>query len=171
MNISAMLYTDFNKEKYKPEVNTMQPSSELMSQLVPKRYTADFLSRWCLKPEWEARYRAADLEVEFWANGLWVKQCGLIKYRSFANFVIYTSNMRAISLQTKKVSKTITLVQGTQKPWYAVYQHPSGYLKCECMLYRSRASRLGREVPVFLKALEGKIFCHHTAAVETIKFV
>lgn len=149
----------------------MQPSSQLVSQLVPKKYIADFLSRWCLKPKWEEKYRTADLEVEFWANGLWIKQCGIIKYSTFANFVIYVSNMRSIGLQTKPLSKTITLVQGSQNPWYAVYQQPNGHLKCECMLYRNRASRLHREVPILYQALQRKIFCHHTAAVKPIEFV
>jgi hypothetical protein len=149
----------------------MKPSSELISQLIPKKYIADFLSRWCLRPEWEAQHKTADLKVEFWANGLWIKQCGIVKYRTFANFVVYTSNVRSVGLQVKPLSKTVTLVEGSQRPWYAVHRQENGHLKCECMLYRSRASRLHRETPVFLKALEGKIFCHHTAAIKPVGFV
>jgi hypothetical protein len=46
------------------------PASQLISQLVPKRDVASFLSQWCDRPDWERKYNTQDLEVEFWANGL-----------------------------------------------------------------------------------------------------
>jgi hypothetical protein len=147
------------------------PSSQLISQLVPKRDVADFLSRWCDRPEWEQRFKTQDLDVQFWANGLWIKQVGIVAYSTLANFVIYRANMRSIGLEVKQESATIYLVQGSQQPFYAVHRQPSGQLKCECMLYRLRSNRLQREVPVFFKAMNRKVFCHHTAAIDPVQFV
>jgi hypothetical protein len=154
------------------------PSSQLISQLVPKRDVADFLSRWCDRPEWEQRFKTQDLDVQFWANGLWfmvyglwIKQVGIVAYSTLANFVIYRANMRSIGLEVKQESATIYLVQGSQQPFYAVHRQPSGQLKCECMLYRLRANRLQREVPIFFQAMNKKVFCHHTAAIDPVQFV
>jgi hypothetical protein len=72
-----------------------QPSSQLISQIASKRSIADLLSRWCCRTQWERSYRTHDLLIEFWANGLWVRQAGLVSYRSWANFIIYTANTRA----------------------------------------------------------------------------
>jgi hypothetical protein len=145
------------------------PSSQLISQLVPKRDIASFLSHWCDRPDWEQKYNTNDLEVEFWANGLWIKQAGIVAYSTLANFVIYSSNLRGSGLEVKQESKSIYLVQGTQRPFYAVYRQASGQLKCECMLYRNRANRWPSEIPAFFKAAGQQIFCHHTAAVEPVK--
>jgi hypothetical protein len=149
----------------------VQPSSKLISQLIPQRYCAEFLSRWCLVRNWEEKYNYSDLQVEFWATGLWINKAGLVSYKKLANFVAYTANMRSIGLNTKVLSQTITLVQGSQSPWYAVHRQPSGHLKCECMLYRMREARLPRETPILFKAMNRQIFCHHTAAVKQVEFL
>jgi hypothetical protein len=148
-----------------------QPSSQLISQLASKRSIADLLSRWCCRTQWKRSYRTHDLSIEFWANGLWVRQAGLVSYRSWANFIIYTANTRANLLQVQRLSRTVYLVQGVQQPWYAVHRVDGGQLRCECILYRNRANRLQRELPALFKSFKGKIFCHHTAAVETVRFV
>jgi hypothetical protein len=144
------------------------PSSQLVSQLVPKRDVASFLRDWCDRPDWEQKYNTNDLAVEFWATGLWVKQAGIVAYSTLADFVAYSSNLKSSNLVVKQESKSIYLVQGTQQPFYAVYRQPSGQLKCECMLYRNRASRWPREIPAFFKAAGQQIFCHHTAAVKPV---
>jgi hypothetical protein len=148
-----------------------QPSSQLLSQLASKRTIADLLSRWCSRAGWENNHRTHDLSVEFWATGLWVKQAGLVSYRDWANFIIYSANIRAGILQVQQLSKTVYLVQGSQQPWYAVHRVGNQPLKCECMLYRNRANRLQRELPGLFHRFKGKIFCHHTAAVEPVRFV
>jgi hypothetical protein len=148
-----------------------QPSSQLTSQLLTQNSIAALLSQWCCRTHWERHYRAYDLAVEFWATGLWVRQAGLISYRDWANFLIYSTNIRAGGLQVQQVSRTIYLVQGTQQPWYAVHRpHPQQPLRCECLLYRNRAKRLPQELPQLFDRL-GRAFCHHTAAVECIRFV
>jgi hypothetical protein len=148
-----------------------QPSSQLLSQMASKRTIADLLSYWCNRTDWQNNHRTYDLSVEFWATGLWVKQAGLVSYRDWANFIIYSANIRARMLQVQQLSKTVYLVQGSQQPWYAVHRVAGQQLKCECMLYRNRANRLQRELPVLFKKFNGKIFCHHTAAVESVRFI
>jgi hypothetical protein len=148
-----------------------QPSTELLSQLISPRSLADFLSRWCQRTQWENHHRTHDLSCEFWATGLWIRQVGLVSYQSWANFLIYHTNTKASVLQVRQLSKTLYLVQGSQKSWYAVHRLPSRQLKCECILYRNRANRLSRELPTLFQRLQGQIFCHHTAAIESVHFV
>lgn len=148
-----------------------QPSSQLTSQLLSKKSIATLLSRWCCRTGWENHYRTHDLSIEFWATGLWIRQAGLVSYRDWANFIIYCTNMKAGERQVQQVSKTVYLVQGSQQPWYAVHRvHTDRPLRCECMLYRNRAKRLEKELPQLFDQL-GRAFCHHTAAVECIRFV
>jgi hypothetical protein len=91
------------------------PSSQLISQLVPKRDVASFLIHWCDRPGWEQKYNTNDLEIEFWANGLWIKQAGIVAYSTLANFVIYSSNLKGSGLEVKQESKSIYLVQGSTR--------------------------------------------------------
>jgi hypothetical protein len=148
-----------------------QLSSQLLSQLISKRSIADLLSLWCCRTRWETNHRTYDLAIECWATGIWVRQAGLISYRDLANFIIYSANLRAGARQVQQVSHTVYLVQGSQQPWYAVHRFGNQLLKCECMLYRNRANRLQRELPGLFRRFNGKIFCHHTAAVEPVQFV
>ncbi len=140
-----------------------QPSSQLASQTISKRAIADLLI-WLERTQWQENYNAHDLVIEVWAVGIWVKQAGLISYKTLAEWMKYVAQMKASALGVQKRGDRLYLVQGSQKSWYAVVNQGEHW-KCECMLYRCRHNRIKEEMPKLYQSLEQQIFCHHTVAV------
>lgn len=140
----------------------MQISEQLASQHISKSAIADLLY-YLGRTKWEKTYNRHELDIKAWGTGIWVKQAGIISYKDLAEFITETTKLRAGGLQVKRLNKNLFLVQGSQQSWYAVHRIDGKY-KCECMLYRCRDNRLKTEFPQLFKALNQKIFCHHTIA-------
>ncbi|NEO33230.1 MAG: hypothetical protein F6K36_22950 [Symploca sp. SIO3C6] len=140
-------------------------SSELASQHFFKYLVDDIL--WDLgRTEWMEKYNVHDLNIEAWAVGVWVKEAGtIISYKDLAATLEEIAYAKSEQLAIKKKGPKLFLVQGSQKPWYAVINH-GDYIQCECLLWKQRHKRLRTECPGLFKAMGEKIFCHHTKAVE-----
>lgn len=143
-----------------------QPSSQLASQTISKRAIADLLI-WLGRTQWQENYNAHDLVIEAWAAGIWVKQAGLISYRTLAKWLKTLAQLKAYQLSVQKKGDRLYLVQGSQQPWYAVVNRGEHY-SCECMLYRCRYNRVKKEMPKLYQSLQQQIFCHHTEAARMV---
>lgn len=141
----------------------MRISSELASQIISPNAIAELLY-YLERHKWQRNYNRHQLRIEAWAVGIWVKQVGIISYSDLAEFIRETTKLKASALQVEQRSPNLFLVQGVQKSKYAVVRQDKQF-KCECMLYRCRNNRLRSEIPQLFKALNQKIFCHHTVAV------
>ena len=143
-----------------------QPSSQLASQTISKRAIADLLI-WLGRTQWQEKYNAHDLVIEVWAIGIWVKQAGLISYKTLAEWLKYVAQLKLSVLGVQRRGERLYLVQGRQKSWYAVVNRGHNW-ECECMLYRCRRKRIKAEMPKLYQSLSQQIFCHHTSAVSLI---
>lgn len=142
-----------------------QPSSALISQVLSKNVMEAVIR--IMEPNlyerFIYRYNMDELEIEFWANGIWIKQLGIISYDSAAEIIQEISSSKAIALEVIEKGPRLKLVEGSQKSYYAVVEN-NGEYKCECMLYKCRANRLEEEFPELYRALDEQVFCHHTVA-------
>ena len=143
-----------------------QPSSQLASQTISKIAIADLLV-WLGRTQWTEKHNTHDLVIEVWAVGIWVKQAGIISYRTLAKWMKYVAQLKSSVLEVQRKGKRLYLVQGSQKPWYAVINR-GNYWQCECMLYRCRRKRIEAEMPQLYQSLKQQIFCHHTEAARLI---
>ena len=143
-----------------------QPSSQLASQTISKRAITDLLI-WLGRTQWQEKYNAHDLVIEVWAVGIWVKQAGLISYKTLAKWMKNVAQLKAYNLSVQRKGERLYLVQGSQQPWYAVVNQGEHY-SCECMLYRCRYNRIKKEMPKLYQSLKQQIFCHHTEAAKLI---
>ncbi len=143
-----------------------QPSSQLASQTISQRAIADLLI-WLGRTQWQEKYNAHDLVIEVWAVGIWVKQAGLISYKTLAKWMKNVAQLKAYNLSVQRKGERLYLVQGSQQPWYAVVDQGEHY-SCECMLYRCRYNRVQKEMPKLYQSLKQQIFCHHTEAAKLI---
>lgn len=139
-----------------------QPSPQLISQTISQRAIADILV-WQNRTQWEDRYNPYDLTIEAWTVGIWVKEAGLISYRTLAQWLKYVAQLKAWQLRIQPQSNRLLLVEGNQQPWYAVV-YRDNHWQCECALYRCFNNRIRREMPLLYQSLSGQIFCHHTEA-------
>ena len=99
--------------------------------------------------------------------GIWVKQAGLISYKTLAKWMKNVAQLKAYNLGVQRKGERLYLVQGSQQPWYAVVDQGENY-SCECMLYRCRYNRVQKEMPKLYQSLKQQIFCHHTEAAQLI---
>ena len=132
-----------------------QPSSQLASQTISKRAIANLLI-WLGRTQWQEKYNAHDLVIEVWAVGIWVKQAGLISYKTLAEWIKYVAQLKASVLGVQRKGDRLYLVQGSQQSWYAVINQ-GNYWECECMLYRCRRKRIRKEMPQLYQSLNQQI--------------
>jgi len=140
----------------------MKVSKELASQHFNKHDIADILYS-LGRTNWAYQCNRHQLEYEPWATGIWIKQAGIISYRELAAYIREATEFKSCGLNVKRQSQQVFLVEGRRQPWYTVVQK-NGRYSCSCMLYRCRRNRLEKELPQLFKALNQKIFCHHTVA-------
>ena len=140
-----------------------QPSPQLASQTIDPKTIASLLA-WEGRTEWEDKYNPYDFVIQTWANGIWVKQAGLISYQALAEWLKYVAQAEASMLSMQRRGDRLCLVQGRRQSWYAVV-HQEGQWRCECALYRCR-QRIKTEMPLLYQSLEEQIFCHHTEAAK-----
>ena len=134
---------------------TMKVSQQLISQHFTKRIIINYLDH---SDRLTYNFRYQDLRIEIWHSCIWTSW-GFISYRDFAQFTVLCTHAKAYQLPVQKLNKSLYLVKGKIKPWYAVHNG-----RCECMLYRQRVKRAS-ELPQFFKHFN-KPFCHHTARIE-----
>lgn len=141
-------------------------SSQLLSQTMSKFLVNEILWRFD-RQVWET-YSVHRISVEPWANGLRVYgegvRGGLISYKDFASILKDEARLKAEQLAVQKKGQNFWLVQGSQKPWYAVMKTGNNH-GCECMRFRCWQNRMVIEFPELFKALNQRVFCHHTVAV------
>lgn len=136
-----------------------QPSSELLSQCLSK-YILDEM----LWDEFAYSYNSIhNLHIEFWANGIWIKELGIISYSKAAEVIRGITCNKADMCEVIEKGPKLKLVSGSQKSYYAVVERDGDYI-CECMLYKCRKNRLEEEFPELYRALDEQVFCHHTVA-------
>ncbi len=147
----------------------MQVSSELTSQTMSKYVMQNVLKN-INRHKWEKNCSVHDLTVEPWGTGVWIKQAGLVSYKSLAEILRQEAQMKAEQLPVEKVAGGF-LVKSHQcsDRYYVSYRKNSGW-QCECMRYRCWRNRMPKELPQLLDALNGKVFCHHIiAAYKTLR--
>jgi hypothetical protein len=142
----------------------MKVSSELMSQTMHK-YAIAWMLESTDKLKWQEKYNRHDFIIEAWANGIWVKQVGIISYHDLAEYIKFESQFKAYQLPVEKVGKKSFLVGSYQggKNKYFVFVKDKKWV-CNCMRYRCFNNRIEKELPQLYKILNGKIFCHHIVA-------
>lgn len=149
----------------------MKTSSELMSQTMSK-YVLSWLLSQMGRNNWTKNYNQHDLIIEAWANGVWVKQAGLVSYRDLAEALKFESEAKAYNLSVEKVNNgfLVSSFQGGDRKYFVSLKNKKWI--CNCMRYGCWNNRMEKELPQLYKALNNKIFCHHiVAAYEHQKFL
>ncbi len=141
----------------------MQVSSQLTSQTMSK-YVMQCVLKNINRCKWEKEYSVHDLTVEPWATGVWIKQAGLVSYKSLAEILRQEAQMKAEQLPVEKVAGGFLVKSHQGSDSYLVSYHKKSGWKCECMRYRCWNNRMPKELPQLLDALKGKVFCHHIIA-------
>lgn len=144
-----------------------QPSSALASQILTTRHIADCLT-FLDRNRWQEKYGAHELEIETWANGVWVRQAGLLSYKDLAEYLKFVDEVKGEACIQRGVQQRgphLWMVKGSQGS-YAV-QRRGDRFECNCKLWKCRNNRIPTEMPLLAKAW-GEIGCHHVVAVEAV---
>ncbi|AFY51352.1 hypothetical protein Nos7524_5662 (plasmid) [Nostoc sp. PCC 7524] len=143
----------------------MQVSSELQSQIFSKYLIAELLYQ-LNRFKWADNFSRHELVIEPWANGLWVKQAGLISYHDLADALKQEAEAKAYNLSVQQIKQGRFLVSSSQNPnknYFVQFNRGLGW-NCNCMRYKCWNNRMSEELPQLFQALNGKIFCHHIVA-------
>ncbi|WP_414623787.1 hypothetical protein [Calothrix sp. CCY 0018] len=143
----------------------MKVSSALQSQVLSRYVLKDILFQ-LGRINWEYKYNIHDLEYEFWTTGVWVKQAGtIISYDAIAEYWREAAISQTEQLPVEKVRGgwLVSSIQDHSKNYFVYFNQGKGW-QCECMKHRCWRNRIPNELPQLYKALNNKIFCHHTAA-------
>lgn len=141
-------------------------SSQLLSQTMSKFLVDEIL--WRFDRQVYETYRVHSISLEPWANGIRVfgqgVRGGLVSYKDLAAVLKDQALSKAEQLGVQKKGSHLHFVEGTQKARYAVLR-VGRHHSCECMKFRCWQNRLAGEFPELFKALNQRVFCHHTVAV------
>ncbi|WP_066425110.1 hypothetical protein [Anabaena sp. 4-3] len=142
----------------------MEVSSELKSQIFSKYLVAELLYK-IGRFKWADNFSRHELIIETWANGLWVKQAGLISYHDLAEALREEANFKAYNLSVERVRQgfLVSSFQNSHKRYFVQLIKGAGW-SCNCMKYKCWNNRMSQELPQLFQALNGKIFCHHIVA-------
>ena len=149
----------------------MKVSSQLTSQTISK-YVLSWLLNKIGRTKWTEKYNSHDLVIEAWANGVWVKQAGIISYKNLAEALRLESQAKAHNLSVQKVSKgfLVSSFQDNDRKYFVSLNNKKW--TCNCMRYGCWNHRMEKELPQLYKALNNKVFCHHiVAAYDYQKFL
>lgn len=151
-----------------PTFSPAQVSSALQSQTFSRRFVYNLLlsrGKDCNE------YR---LKFEPWWIGLWTN-FGVISWRDVARRLEWEAKSKPhptipdfLCVGVQQATNMLFWVPSAQDPKekYGVLRLTTGELTCDCMKYRCWKNRMQKECPRLYEALGGKIFCHHTKAVE-----
>ncbi|NJN13824.1 MAG: hypothetical protein HC815_40490 [Richelia sp. RM1_1_1] len=143
----------------------MKVSSALQSQILSKYVLREILFR-LGRINWEYKYNVHDLTYEFWSTGVWVKEAGtIISYKAIAKYWREAAVNQTEQLPVDKVQGgyLVSSIQDFSKKYFVYFNKVRGW-QCECMKHRCWRNRIPSELPQLYKALNHKIFCHHTVA-------
>lgn len=142
----------------------MQVSSELRSQIFSKYLVAHLLYR-MERFVWADNYSRHELIIEPWANGLWIKQAGLVSYKDLAAILREEAENKAhgLTVERVRIGYLVSSMQDADKNYLVQFNKTSGW-RCNCMRFRCWHNRMSEELPQLYKALDNKVFCHHIVA-------
>lgn len=143
-------------------------SSELTSQTMSRFLVSEVLWRFD-RQVWEF-YSVHRISVEPWATGIRVYGAGvrggIVGYRDLVALLKDEAIAKSEQLGVQRKGQNFWLVdsfQGGKK--YSVIKLGK-HLACNCMKFKCWDNRLKDECPALFKALDQRIFCHHTVAVK-----
>jgi hypothetical protein len=143
-------------------------SSQLMSQCVSTRLIAEVLWRFD-RQVWET-FSVHRISVEAWAVGVRVYgegvRGGLVSYRDLVSILKDEAIAKSEQLGVERRGKNLWIVDSFQGAKKHSVLRLGGHLGCDCMKYKCWSNRMNDELPALFKALDGKLFCHHTVAVK-----
>ncbi|MDB9372376.1 hypothetical protein [Nodularia sphaerocarpa] len=142
----------------------MELSSELQSQIFSKYLVAQLLYKLELFA-WADNFSRHELTIEAWANGLWIKQAGLVSYKDLAAILREEAENKAqgLTVERLKVGYLVSSMQDANKKYLVQFNKNFGW-RCNCMRFKCWHNRMSEELPPLYKALNHKTFCHHIIA-------
>jgi hypothetical protein len=143
-------------------------SSQLLSQCVSTRLIAEVLWRFD-RQVWDT-FNVHHISVEPWACGVRVRgegvRGGIVSYKDLVSILKDEAIAKSEQLGVESRGKNLWIVDSFQGAKRHSVLRIGAHLSCDCMKFKCWHNRMTDELPPLYKALEGRLFCHHTVAVK-----